>query len=234
MVSVVKLSVQTQLKAAAGAPCDKYGNNLAPDTPPPPCHEGKSPGDWTPYRNRTEYELADFLFRKTQMSATNIDELMDLWASTSLDHGDCPPFADHNDLYNTIDSTPLGDAPWQSFSTTYNGEKPTDDVPPWMNAEYNVWHRDLLTVVRNLLNNSDFDGEFDYAPYRETGPNGEQHFQDYFSGDWVWEQSVRCPTLFSIQSHQSGSLRTRLLKIQQHMARHSSRSFLEATRQLCQ
>lgn len=179
-----------RLKIVTGIPCDKYGNALPPNTPPPRRHEGMSSDDWTPYRNHTEYQLADFLFRQTQMSANNIDELMDLWASTLLNYGDCPPFADHNDLYNTIDSTPLGDAPWQSFSTTYNGEKPTEDVPPWMDAEYHVWHRDPLTVVRNLLNNPDFDGEFDYAPYQETGPNGEQHFQDYFSGDWVWEQSV--------------------------------------------
>jgi len=54
------------------------------------------------------------------MSAKNINTLLDLWAATLLKHHDSPPFANHSDLYETIDSTPLGSVLWQSFSLTYN------------------------------------------------------------------------------------------------------------------
>ncbi|KAF8528622.1 hypothetical protein JB92DRAFT_3081421 [Gautieria morchelliformis] len=35
-------------------------------------------------------------------------------------------------MYDTIDSTPLGDISWESFSLQYNGEIPADNVPSWM------------------------------------------------------------------------------------------------------
>jgi hypothetical protein len=54
--------------------------------------------DWTPFQNRTEFETADFLYRRNQMSASDIDTLLDLWASSLLKYNDHPLFADHNDL----------------------------------------------------------------------------------------------------------------------------------------
>jgi hypothetical protein len=83
--------------------------------------------------------LANFLFKHNQMPGTEINELMQIWANTLPEDQD-PPFADHNNLYNTIDTTILGDAPWQSFSINYSGELPLDgNVPPWMLAEYDIW-----------------------------------------------------------------------------------------------
>ncbi|KAH9955094.1 hypothetical protein BJV74DRAFT_880179 [Russula compacta] len=84
------------------------------------------------------------------MSAGDINELLDIWAASLFQHRDHPPFADHNDLYVTINAIPHGDIPWQS--------------------------------------NPDFDGEFDYILYKEYDPNNDHRFQNFFSGDWVWEQ----------------------------------------------
>jgi hypothetical protein len=107
------------------------------------------------------------------MSAGNINTLLDLWASTLFKHSDQPPFRDTNDLYDTIDATPLGDVPWESFSMRYNGGLPDGDVPSWMNDEFHVWYRDPRTVIRNMLANPDFDGEIDYSPFCEVEANGE-------------------------------------------------------------
>jgi len=56
------------------------------------------------------------------MSTDNIDTLTNLWAATLLPRDDSPPFSNHSDLYETIDSMPVGDVPWQSFSLTYDGK----------------------------------------------------------------------------------------------------------------
>ena len=93
-----------------------------------------------PFRNRVEFEAAEFLFCKDQMSASHIDALLDLWAATLEKHNDHPPFANHRDLYQTIDSIPLGDVPWQSFAVKFCGDKPDVNVPPWMNGSYDVWY----------------------------------------------------------------------------------------------
>jgi hypothetical protein len=126
-----------------------------------------------------------------QISESKINELLDIWAADVFHHKDSPPFADCKDVYNTIDSIPLGDVPWQSFAAGYQGQRPDIGSPPWMDSTYEVLFRDPLAVVHNMLRNPDFNGEFDYVPFWEYKANGERCYQDFFSGDWVWMQAVR-------------------------------------------
>ncbi|KAG1849689.1 hypothetical protein DFJ58DRAFT_716906 [Suillus subalutaceus] len=163
-----------------GRPCDVNGVYLPPGAPPPP-PENLATDDWTPFRNRTEFEMAEFLYKHNQMPAGQIDRLLDLWASTLAKHNDNPPFADHRDLYHVIDSSPFGDVPWQCF---------TDEDKPWMDDEYEVWFRDPCEVARNMLANSTYANEIDYCPYREYSTEGnKRQWKDFMSGDWVWDQA---------------------------------------------
>lgn len=177
----------------AGKICDEYGRDIPPGTPPTPRASDRGPDDWTPYRNRTEFETADFLYRKNQMSAGDINTLTSLWGATLAPHGAKPPFHNHTDLYNTIDATPLGDVPWDSFSLKYDGDIPTGDVPSWMQDDYEVWFRDPKQLVENMLANPDFKDQFDYSPLQEYDVNEKHRFQDFMSGDWAWKQAVRAP-----------------------------------------
>ncbi|KAG1720676.1 hypothetical protein EDB19DRAFT_1917810 [Suillus lakei] len=170
-------------------PCDENGTFLPPGSPPKPLSD-KSPNDWTPYRNRVEFETAEFFFTENQTPAAQINRLLDLWASTLQKHDDKPPFADFRDLHKTIDKTPLGDVKWQSFSVRYNGERPDTDVPPWMDQDFDVWYRDPREVIRNMLANPDYVEEFDYRPYREfLTDSDERQWRDFMSGDWAWDQA---------------------------------------------
>ena len=164
---------------------------------PAPHRPANNPNDWAPYESRLEFETAEFLFKRNQMSAGDIDVLLKLWAASLAKHKDSPPFESQADLYNTIDSTLLGDVNWESFSLRYNGELPEGDIPSWMKAEHDVWFRDPQTLVKNLLANPDFDGEFDYSPVQEYDTAGNHRFQDFMSGDWAWKQAVRRSFLHS-------------------------------------
>ena len=160
----------------SGTPCDENGNDLPPGTPPlpPPLPPLDEDGEWLPfypYSSHQEFELAYFLFKQNQMPASQIDDLMQIWARIPSADED-PPFADHGDLYDTIDATTVSDAPWHSFSITYTGECPEGEVPPWMDAEYDVWYWDPHMVLQNQLANPDFRCEFDYAPYQRFN-NGQ-------------------------------------------------------------
>ncbi|KAG1850415.1 hypothetical protein F4604DRAFT_1883666 [Suillus subluteus] len=73
-------------------PCDAHGTFLPPGSVPEPLSE-KTPNDWAPFRNCTEFEMTP---------ATQINRLLDL-----------PPFADYRDLYKTIDNIPVGNVKWQ-------------------------------------------------------------------------------------------------------------------------
>ncbi|KAG0695998.1 hypothetical protein DFH29DRAFT_991856 [Suillus ampliporus] len=136
--------------------CNEAGDFIPPEAPPPP-YSSRAPDDWTPYRNRLEFETAEFLYSKVQMSAGNIDKLMNLWGRTLEKHNDAPPFADHRDLYSTIDDTPVGDVPWKSFSMKYNAnDNDSSGSAPWMGKTYTAWFRDPCTVIHNMLGNPGF------------------------------------------------------------------------------
>ncbi|KAG2337300.1 hypothetical protein BDR05DRAFT_952748 [Suillus weaverae] len=152
-----------------GRICDGQGNPIPPDAPPPPCPSDHGSDDWMPYNDRVEFEVADFLYRRNQMSAGDIDFVFNLWAASLAAHGDTPPFTNHTDMYDTINSTPLGDVPWQSFSSQYNRILPDDldDIPSWMKSEYDVWFRDPRLLVHNIISNPDFKDKFNYAPLQE-------------------------------------------------------------------
>jgi hypothetical protein len=121
VISVCFTLLTNKITLLAGSVCDEFGNYSLPKDAPPPC-PSLAHDDWMPYKNHVEFETAEFLYCKTQMSADNIDTLTNLWAVMLLPHADSPPFANHSDLYETIDSMRVGDVPWQSFSLTYDGK----------------------------------------------------------------------------------------------------------------
>ncbi|KAI6007589.1 hypothetical protein F5J12DRAFT_905493 [Pisolithus orientalis] len=108
-------------------PCDSSGNPLPVGQSSPQTPSEKQPNDWSPYSSCLEFELADFLFTRSQMSAANINELLDLWNATLLGTGSQPVFKDNAEMYKTIDHTILGDVQWENFCISYTGEQPTDN-----------------------------------------------------------------------------------------------------------
>jgi hypothetical protein len=171
-------------------PCDRNGNFLDP-TAPPPAQDDPTPMDWSPFKSRLSFETAEFLYKRAQMSAGNIDNLLDLWAASLLEVGSHPIFNGHRDLYNTIDNAKLGDAPWKDFKVRYQGGDPAArEGHPWMDQEYEVWYRDPREVVHAMLSRTDFNGEMDAAPFREYDAEGKRQYQNFMSGDWAWKQAV--------------------------------------------
>jgi hypothetical protein len=174
-----------------GRPCDRNGNYLEPGTPPPP-FDNPAPTDWSPFSSRIEFETAEFLYKRNQMSAGDIDTLLELWAATLIDAGAAPPFSGHRELYKTIDDAKVGEVPWESFHVCYEGDVPgaASEPPSWMISDFEVWYRNPHDVVKNMLANRDFDNEMDAAPYRDYDTEGSRQYQHFMSGDWAWRQAV--------------------------------------------
>ncbi|KAI6101179.1 hypothetical protein F5141DRAFT_1065946 [Pisolithus sp. B1] len=65
------------------------------------------------------------------------------------------------------------------------------DIPPWMDMTYDFWFQPAFSLVERLLANTDFDGEFDYTPYRDfTGSyKVSRCYENFMSGDWAWMQA---------------------------------------------
>jgi hypothetical protein len=107
------------------------------------------------------------------------------WAATLIGTDLEPPFLDHNDLYHTIDSTPVGDIAWESFKLKYNRELPDDDIPAWMEAKHKVWFRDPRLLIHNILTNADFNSEIDISPFQEYDVDDNHQYQNFMSGNWA-------------------------------------------------
>ncbi|KAG5634826.1 hypothetical protein H0H81_000595 [Sphagnurus paluster] len=91
-------------------------------------------------------------------------------------------------MHHFINTTRLGDALWQCFSTSYNAPiSPTD--PSWKSAKYEVWYRDPEVVIKNMLKNPDFHGQFDYMPYICRTKAGERTWSDFMSGNYAWNHA---------------------------------------------
>jgi Plavaka transposase len=90
-----------------------------------------------------------------QSDGSCITDLMQIWA-TSLPPDHDPPFANKADLYDTIDSTLVGDVPWESFTISYTSEMGEGEAAPWKLATYNVWYWDPHVVLKSQLANPDF------------------------------------------------------------------------------
>ena len=170
--------------------CDSRGNFIPQDSPPPP--PPVSPQGWFPYESQTHFELTDFLFRQNEMPQSQVTRLMELWAMHTRSDGlkGHPPYLNNQHLLDTIDATLDGNVKWKSFSVKYCGVIP-EDPPSWMCQEYEVWCRDAKEVIKTMLQNEEFDGEFDYVPYKDFDEKGRRCYKDFMSGDWAWLKAVR-------------------------------------------
>lgn len=170
----------------SGRPCDRDGNFLHPDAAPLP-KEVPPPDDFGPYCSLNQFRMADFLYRKVQMSAGEIDELMEI-----LDgDGNTPPFTDHKDLYATIDATERGHVAWQAFEVAYDGsDLDAPNAPSWKRKNYTVYFRDPRAVLQQQLGNPDYKSEIDLSPRRVYDEKDEHVYENFMSGDWAWRQAV--------------------------------------------
>jgi hypothetical protein len=119
---------------STGLPCDPQGNFLPEGTPHPPWNEQEN-DDYANFKDSAAFELADLLFQRDQMSGTDINDLLQIWAAT-LPQDQDPPFTSKNDMYSAIDGFNLGGAPWNSFTVKYNGEIQEDDTTTWKHKSF--------------------------------------------------------------------------------------------------
>ncbi|KAJ7127251.1 hypothetical protein C8R43DRAFT_1074924 [Mycena crocata] len=169
-----------------GRPCNEAGEFLPDGAPPAPRTAARN-DDWSPYEDSVQFDLADFLFRKVQMSSKNIDHLLELWAMSVMKHDEPGPFKNYQHLYETIDATKVGDAPWQCYQTEPLAVG--EDAPAWARQSYEIWYRDPDVVIANMLDNPDFDGAFDTTPYVHLDSDGKRRWHDFMSANFAWRHS---------------------------------------------
>lgn len=77
---------------------------------------------------------------------------------------------------------------------SYDGEA-THPCPSWQLGEWEVFYRDTDLVLKQMLENPDFDGQIDYAAYVGLDKTGKRTWCDFMSGNFAYRRSV-CPSNF--------------------------------------
>ena len=78
-------------------------------------------GDWSPFDSKVQFELADLLYCHMELSTTNVKDLLELWARSLSLSGTPAPFRSCREMHAVIDSSMLGDIPWECLSRLPDG-----------------------------------------------------------------------------------------------------------------
>jgi hypothetical protein len=157
--------------------------------PPQPQERALNRDDWAPFSNRVQFKLADLIYRRAELSATTADTLLDLWAHSMAGLDASAPFKNHEEMHAAINSSTLGDVPWECLVTRFP-EDVNESAPSWMRTTYEVWYRNLDAIVSTMLGNPDFDGQFDLRPYVDLNADGIRRWNNVMSGNVAWRKSV--------------------------------------------
>jgi len=200
MVSLFTFGSSCLFSFFEARPCDIDGIFEEQGANAPTPFPERNNHDWSPFDSRSQFEFADLLYSKAELSSAETNRLLEIWQAWSLEsegHTDAP-FKSHRDLLATVDAITYAEASanWKSFSVSYDGEVPEDNPPKWMTDEYAVYYRDPHEVVQNMLADADFADEFDYVPYREYKGAGNRIYGNYMSGDLANKYAVCISSIF--------------------------------------
>lgn len=122
----------------SGLPCTSTGASLLVNDSVSSVSGSSSLDDWSPFRSSAEFQLADLLFWCVEMSVENINELCAIHDDLLQHYGDVGPFASASQMYETIDSIQLGDAPWLHLQAVIPHEQ-AENAPSWKKKLYDIW-----------------------------------------------------------------------------------------------
>ena len=105
-----------------------------------------------------------------------------------------------------MDSLPGPSAEWKLIEIAVEGTR-VDENGRRMSEVLDLWARDPVCVVADLVSDPHFDGKSSYAPtqavFERDGPDAPeiQFFEDIPTGEWMWRVQVRATVLFSAKSN---------------------------------
>ncbi|KAH9039490.1 hypothetical protein EDB83DRAFT_2318440 [Lactarius deliciosus] len=133
---------------------------------------------WLPFNDRLQYEWAYYHYVRLQSSAEDIRQGLDLWGQWLL----------HTIRWTTTAATVV---PWKSAKEMDNTIDSISDrnqrtLPRWMQETYKLNVRNILSVFEEQLALKEFDGQFEYTPYKEYNAKGHRVYSNLMSGNWAF------------------------------------------------
>ncbi|KAG2028794.1 hypothetical protein BDR03DRAFT_1019341 [Suillus americanus] len=149
--------------------------------------EARGLDPWAPFADAEEWGLVKWLVSRVGQNA--IDEFMKLPITSCLKTS----FTSKYSLMKAIDQLPRG-TEWQLKRISVEGNKLTNERQ-YETEDLELWMRDPVECIRELMGNPEFDHMVSYAPERVfSDVEGKtRRFDEMWTGDWWWEMQGRLP-----------------------------------------
>ncbi|KAF7790601.1 hypothetical protein EIP86_001557 [Pleurotus ostreatoroseus] len=140
---------------------------------------------WGPFENDEEWQLAKWLIKN--VGHNQAEEFLQLGIIRSMSLA----YSNEDKLYKAVDELPKG-FQWHCREITQTGDLKDADGK-YLTETVEVWYRNPVECVRELLGNPLFAKLLAYAPecvYRDrTGK--ERHIDEMWTADWWWDLQTR-------------------------------------------
>ncbi|KAG1721121.1 uncharacterized protein EDB91DRAFT_1256641 [Suillus paluster] len=150
-------------------------------------HEvGEEP--WAPFENAEEWSLAQWLVKN--LGQTQTDEFLKLPTTQNRSK---LPFHNNRSFLQRIDELPHGPA-WSCNMVTVRGNR-EDENGELLEEQVELWSRDPVECVKELIGNPSFQVDMAYNPARAfSDPAGEHRVIDeMWTADWWVEKQKALP-----------------------------------------
>ncbi|KAJ7797991.1 hypothetical protein B0H14DRAFT_3114235 [Mycena olivaceomarginata] len=141
---------------------------------------------WYPFESEDEWELAKWLMT-SGLSQKKTDEYLKLKAVRERMK---PSFSNNRTFLKFVDALPPGPQ-WYCHAFELEGDELDGDQNP-KKETVEMWYRDPLECVKELLGNPSFAGKQGYKPIRvfkrfKDGQYNNREFTEMWTADWWWE-----------------------------------------------
>ncbi|KAG9030543.1 hypothetical protein FS837_003250 [Tulasnella sp. UAMH 9824] len=154
-----------------------------------------------PFQSQSEWEFAEWIM-KSGVSQQDTDRLLKsrMYSELREKSSAFNTFHDNRSFLKTIDSLPeLGQAKWRHIEITVDGNVTGPDGR-LMSETVELWMRDPVECVAELIGNPTFRDAMHYTPIQEMavdndgiGEEPDRFFEEMWSGDWWWQVQDALP-----------------------------------------
>ncbi|PPQ76233.1 hypothetical protein CVT24_009444 [Panaeolus cyanescens] len=151
--------------------------------------EQYSDSPWFPFESQEEWELAWWII-SSGISQKKTDELLRLRA---IRQGSNPSFHNSRALFKRIDALPEGPG-WTCTPIRIRGDR-KDRHGVCRHEDLEIWHRDPVDCVRELMGNPAFKDHQHYAPkkiYLDADLKNRE-YSEMWTADWWWNVQGELP-----------------------------------------
>ncbi|KAG2099222.1 uncharacterized protein F5147DRAFT_640620 [Suillus discolor] len=143
---------------------------------------------WAPFADEEEWGLAEWMIKN--LGQTRTDEYLKLPITKNRTK---PSFHNNRTFLKRVDELPHGTS-WSCKKVMVQGNREDEDGRT-LSEEVEIWMRDPVECVKDLIGNPTFKNHMAYAPSRAYKDKGGTQWliDDMWTADWWWDKQKEMP-----------------------------------------